>query len=212
MKWLYIMLLLTDLICFLGSRNKEYPKMNFLPSPHKVYLCCRGTAQKQGLVAKQFNFSDTNITHIGIGFTSQDGFRIYHVSDVKSNGNYFQHDSLSGFIAEKGTRFFSAWEIEAPEGILEKIKTACLSESNYRIIFDTHFSFHNGDTLYCSEFCRNVLLQAGLDCSFPTRISNLQGDFYKIYFGMDSLRYVPVDFFISCNRVKLVYESSFPVF
>jgi len=188
----------------------EKPSVHFYPSPNAVYLCCRGTKQKQGLIAGQFNISDTNITHIGIGFTGRNGFQIYHVSDTKKNGLYFHIESIDDFISEKGTRYFGAWIIDAKPENLEAIKSECLKKENEQFIFDPHFSLTNGDTLYCSEFCRNVLMNSGLNCLFPTRKISLPGNFYKSYFGADSLEYVPVDFFLGCNSLTKTYESPVP--
>lgn len=161
------------------------------------------------MIAREFNFSDTNITHIGIGFTTKEGFKIFHVSNTKKAGRYFCREGVSDFISEKGTLYFSAWKMEASPAILKSIIHSCLEERNNKIIFDTHFSGDNGDTLYCSEFCRNILIKSGFDCAFPLKTTALPGEFYKLYFGADSLRYVPVDFFLYCKYLKKDFESFF---
>lgn len=207
------LLLLSCFILFSSSANilniQYYPAIGFKPSANAVFLCCRGTLQKQGLVAAQFNFIDSNITHVGIGFTTKDGFRIFHVSDSKKSGNYFCIETVEEFLSEKGVFYFSAWELEATGPILSEIKRNCLDEKNSRIVFDTRFSNTNGDTLYCSEFCRNILLSSGFDCLLQKKKMRLSGDFYRMYFGADAIEYVPVDFFYPCNLVKKYYDTTF---
>ena len=45
-----------------------------------IYLVCRGTTNKQNFIAENFNISNREITHIGIGLYEKDSLNIYNIS------------------------------------------------------------------------------------------------------------------------------------
>jgi len=146
------------------------------------------------------------MTHIGIGFTDRDVFKVYHVSDYPVSGSCYRGETLDAFLSETGTRYFSAWVLKGNEDMTSEIKKICIEMMKKPVVFDSKFSSKNGDTLYCSEFCRNVLVETGLPCLFQDRKALLPSSFYKNYFGADTLSYTPVDFFTQCPLFSKVYE------
>lgn len=176
------------------------------------YIVCRGTQRKAGLIAKKFNYSDTNITHIGIGYLKNSNFEIYNVVDGKTNSNSaLIIDSINSFIRGKDTYYFSIWKCNNSVQDLVTLKLIINSFLNKQIYFDFSFEILNNDTLYCSEFCALVLAQIDQQMyKFHPRILTLNNDLYELILKRRIITYYPIDFFQKNVLFQKIFECNFP--
>lgn len=163
-----------------------------------IYLVGRGTRSKANLIGKQFNLSDTNLTHIGLGYVEHGGLQIIHVSDVPGNqGNALQKESFSSFLAPNDLFYWAIWEMNATVDECHQLIKNYQSMQQRRIYFDASFQLGNNDTLYCSEFCYTLLqLMNPIKYFNPSISAPLKNAFYEAVLNRKELLYIPVDFFI----------------
>jgi hypothetical protein len=179
-------------------------------STQKIYLVCRGTLSKAGVVAGQFNAADTNSTHVGIGYFTGNTLLVYHVSDVKRKGHSLLVDSLASYTDVEDLKYLGIWECNNTPAELEKMKQVCASYLARNIGFDPYFNIRDDDTLYCSEFCAAVLQQVDpYKFSFHPRTVPVPDGFYQAYLRRDKLTYYPVDFFQQHSGFIKVMEKRF---
>ena len=66
-----------------------------------IYLICRGTTNKQNFIAENFNLTNKDITHIGVGIYEDDGLKVFNISiDKKINNLYISLKNNYIFIHE----------------------------------------------------------------------------------------------------------------
>lgn len=176
-------------------------------SADHIYIFCRATYSKAGLIAHGFNYTDTNITHIGIGFIKNNRVLIYNVTDNIAGETALQVDSLGSFAAPGEVYYISIWECDNTPEELERARQICAAASTRSIFFDASFTIADDDTLYCSEFCAAVL-KAVNPCKFrySLRLLVLRNALYKSFLQRKMLLYYPVDFFQQDDRFKKIFE------
>lgn len=176
----------------------------------KFYIVGRGTKTKASLIGKKFNITDSNLTHVGIGFVNEGNLKIYHVSDVSdASGNALRLDSIESFLFSDDVFYFAVWECNNTVFEFERLKAICSEMSKRKIYFDGSFIIRDDDTLYCSEFCATVLRKTspGKYDFLPKKI--LIGDsFYGSVLKRQILSYIAVDFFQTSKYFTKVYEYS----
>jgi hypothetical protein len=205
----FCILLIIALSAQKGSSG-NVPGADFRFSEGSIYMFCRGTLSKAGMIAREFNQFDTNTTHVGVGFYTGNKLLIYHVSDVRRGGRSLLVDSLESFTGVEDIRYLSIWACRNSPAELEKLKQVCASYGSRKIWFDPYFNLRNDDTLYCSEFCVAVLQQVNRDkFSFPTRTIPISNSFYQSYLRRDQLTYYPVDFFQQNPYFRKVMEKRY---
>lgn len=208
MKWLaYLSLIFFQLDSFgqlqpLISDLKRYLHLE----ENTVYIVARGTRSKSSLVAHQFNLTDTNITHVGLGLYKNGELLLYHVSD-KTYGSALAMDSLETFISPEDVYFLEAWKVNTTKNEFERIRSACIYYSTRMIYFDAQFKLGDNDSLYCSEFCAAVLRYANRDkFDFIPRRLILNNPVYESVLDRKMLVYFPVDFFQNSKYVSKIFE------
>jgi hypothetical protein len=160
------------------------------------------------MIAGQFNYQDTSCTHIGIGVFVNGKERIYQVSDEAGPGHSaLQADTLESFLHGYDVYYFSIWKSAASLQARERLQAVCESYRKKKITFDAGFRLGDGDTLYCSEFCQQILKQLGYD--FRPRETKLQNPFQISFLERDTLYYFPVDFFQKNKRFTKIAEGRF---
>ena len=175
-----------------------------------IYIFCRGTSTKAGMIAHQFNIADTNITHVGIGYYHNGSCNIYHVADNAAPGKTaLTIDTLESFIIPGEAYFFSVWEADNTATQFNAFKKSLKGMEKRKVIFDAFFNISKDDTLYCSEFC--ALVFEGLKqqkYSFRPRQLVLNNRLYETYLQRKVLVYYPVDFFESNKHFQRIYAAS----
>ena len=192
-----------------GQRNSDimFIESTLKLNPDNTYVFCRGTKSKSQLIAHKFNISDTNITHIGIGFMKNGKAKIYNVSDLYFENNALHIDSIESFIKTSDVYFISVWRMDIDLNISNKIKTLCEEYSKRQIFFDRSFTISNNDTLYCSEFCATILNNTNSDeLKFSPVSKKLNNSLYESVLKREVLTYYPVDFFQSSQKFIKVFE------
>lgn len=171
-----------------------------------LYLFCRGTIAKSGLIAEKFNNTDKKITHVGIGYLDKNKLKIYNVTDCDSSKTALVIDSLDSFISN-GTYYLSVWKCNNNEGEFLKLKEICTSFSNRKVYFDFSFTLNENDTiLYCSEFCSRVLKQIdSRKFDFKPKKMILES-YYQALLNREELIYYPVDFFEGSPYFSKLFE------
>lgn len=197
---------------FIFSQRKlefEKIKQQIKTNELSIYIFCRGTKSKSALIAHEFNYSDTNITHIGIGLINKNGFTIYNVSDIPSKTNSaFRVDSLESFLNSNDVYYFSIWEYKSTKLEIKDLINFCNSFKSKKIIFDNSFLLTNGDTLYCSEFCANVLKKINnKKFELNSNRIRLNNALYEAVLQRAIFDFFPVDFFEKTQFFKKIYAT-----
>lgn len=164
---------------------------------NKIYLFCRGTKSKSAQIAHEFNTTDTNSTHTGIGFYKNGHLFIYHVTDVGGMGrSALLIDSLSSFIEASDVYYLAVWECASTVKEIAALEKICANYYSRKIFFDAEFNIGDNDSLYCSEFCALVLRKLdSAKFNFQPRTITLHNILYQQILGRKQLTYYPVDFF-----------------
>lgn len=172
-----------------------------------IYLVCRGTKQKVGLIAEKYNLKDTKSTHVGIGYFQGKNLVIYHVTNDHDGPTDLAIQSLSEFKNPHDLFYLSIWMCPSSAKEVYRLKKILQSSSKQKIIFDTDFKAHN-NKLYCSEFCAEVLKKLNRKkFDFPVKKQTLDFFTSKIL-GCEVLEYYPVDFFQTSIYFKKVFEQN----
>lgn len=174
--------------------------------PDGIYLICRGTRQKVGLIAEKYNLKDKKITHVGIGYFEGKNLIIYHVTNDHVGPSDLAIQSFSEFKSPHDLFYLSIWRCPSSAKEISALKKILQSYSKKKITFDTDFKAHN-QKLYCSEFCVEVLEKLNPK-KFHYSIKKQTLDFFSSkVLGCDVLAYYPVDFFQSNFYFKKVFEQ-----
>lgn len=175
-------------------------------SEGKIYLFCRGTRSKAYLLARGFNRADTASTHVGIGFLKGQRFVIYNVVDESPPGkSALVVSSLNAFLSGEDLFYFSLWECNNNPRALSVLKGILRTYEGRKITFDVRFQIAEDDTLYCSEFCAQVLTRAGVG-RFQPFTRPLDDPLFEAVLDRKIIRYYPVDFFQASEGVRKVFE------
>lgn len=171
-----------------------------------IYLICRGTRQKVGLIAEKYNLKDTKSTHVGIGFFQGKNLIIYHVTNDHEGSTDLEIESLTEFKSPQDLFYMSIWVCQSSMKEISQLKKILQEYSKHKVIFDTDFKAHN-QKLYCSEFCVEVLEKLNpKKFKFPLKRQTL--DFFSAkILGCEVLEYYPVDFFQSSIYFKKIFEQ-----
>ena len=205
---LLIALILRSFNVFPQTRNEIIQLVNNLERPLKnIYIFCRGTSGKAGLIARQFNRADTNITHVGLGYVDRAGAKIFNVTDIKGYKNALVVDSIGSFIASPDVQYLSIWKYKNSPREFRRMKKLIKSYLTRTIFFDISFQLKDDDTLYCSEFCVNILnkINPGKLCFEPLK-KELNGKLYSAILKRKEITYYPVDFFEANKHFSLLCE------
>lgn len=175
---------------------------------HTIYLICRATRAKSGLIAEKFNSMDKKITHVGIGYFDTDGLKIYNVTDIDTSKTALVIDNLDSFISG-GTYYLSIWKCSNNEEEYLKLKETCSNFSKCKVYFDFTFTLNKNDNiLYCSEFCSRVL-QTINPKKFNFRPKKLRLEsYYRAILKRKKLLYYPVDFFEESTYFTKIFETN----
>ncbi len=195
-----------------GCIKPDFTKINL--KENVLYFFCRGTKGKAGLLTKRFNLQDTNITHTGIGFYENGGAIIYNVSDVANGLNGVLYvDSLESFINTGDVYYVSIWEYKVNHLGYNTLKNILKTYSGKHITFDRFFNISLDDTLYCSEFCINILKQLKIpELTFAASKYSLEKNIlYESYLNRKELIYYPADFFTANKKIKKIFELQLKV-
>lgn len=171
-----------------------------------LYLFCRGTIAKSGLIAEKFNNTDKQITHVGIGYLDKNELKIYNVTDCDSSKTALLIDNLDSFTSN-GTYYLSIWKCNNNELEFLKLKKICSAFSKHKVYFDYSFTLNENDTiLYCSEFCSRVLKQINSKkFDFKPKKMKLES-YYQALLNREELIYYPVDFFEGSTYFTKLFE------
>lgn len=171
-----------------------------------IYLICSGSSQKQGLVAGQFNISDQNATHVGIGIMQENVLNIYNVNSDQGEKSALSIEDFYSFTSDRDFRYCSIYEYKSSKKEVKKLKDIIQNYLKLKIEFDMDFDIAN-EKLYCSEFCALVLNQWDSHLfSFGLTEKKLDA-FYAVALKREILQYFPVDFFQNNRKFKKIYES-----
>lgn len=172
-----------------------------------IYIVCRGTKSKQGIISKNFNLLDKNITHIGIGIFIKNKFKVYNVTnDIGYKTNSFVIETLESFLNRQDLRYCAIWSLKRPKGLRQRIIENCESYRDKFIYFDNVFNLNNGDSLYCSEFVVKILNASGIKPSIKPTLKILNDYFLEQISGQKQISYYSVDFFLNFRSIKKIYE------
>jgi hypothetical protein len=174
-----------------------------------IYFVCRSTKYKSSII-KEFNEEDKLITHVGIGFKTNNKFLIYNVSNFKKNekNSSLIKESLKDFISEKDITYYSIWKVK----LSQKDKTMLLNSAefiydNTIIDFDYDFDLDTKEQLYCSEFIYDLFIKNKIFSKvLKPKLKKLNG-IYAMQLG-EFFKYIPVDFFLKIPNIKLIYQET----
>ena len=205
MRTLFCLILLVSSVVGVCQEAKPF-HLNTKRQKTRVFIICRGTSAKANLIVRQFNLMDSNTTHIAIGYVHNKSLRIYGVEDSPGSKSALKYDSLSSYTGSRDVLYWSVWEFSVKPGVWRRVKKACTGYERRRIVFDYDFRLDNPDTLYCSEFCANVLKKARIKrLRIYPNLTQLNGLFF-FFLNRKELEYYPVDFFQTTSLFAKVYQ------
>ncbi len=178
--------------------NLDSAKILMRQQPTSIFIFTRGTRRKSALIGKQYNYVDVQSTHVGIGYIDQQKEYIYHVTDERQEGSALRKETLKEFYGAADVYYGSIWKLDATEAQVKKLKDICQMYLARKIYFDSNFLLASNDTLYCAEFCVQVLEQ--LNVFYPARKLAINNLLYERILNRKTLIYYPVDFFITDKR------------
>lgn len=172
-----------------------------------IYLVCRGTTNKQNFIAENFNISNREITHIGIGLYEKDSLNIYNISiDKKINNSSLIIETLKDFISINDIFHIEIWEINANKENKIKLKSILNRYIEKEIGFDHNFDLNDNENLYCSEFVAKILNE--LNIFKYHSVKKKSNRILKKLTEKEEFEYFPVDFFIQNSNLTQVYRNN----
>ena len=197
------------LLIFTANAIAQNTIKNVKFAENTIYIFCRGTKTKSGLIAGKFNLKDRQITHVGIGFIEKKQLKIYNVIDCDSSKTALVIDDLKSFIGDE-VFYVSIWKCKNNRQEFLTLKKTCLEYSSHKVYFDYSFDLSGkGNALYCSEFCSRVLRMTNAKkFNFHPQKMKLQS-FYKAVLRREELLYYPVDFFQESDCFLKIFETNF---
>lgn len=188
-----------------ASSQEMFENLKF--EKNTIYIFCRGTTAKSGLIAEQFNLTDKRITHVGIGYLDKKRLRIYNVTDCDTSKTALLIDNLYSFVSS-GTYYLSIWKCNNTKREYQKLKQLCSESSKQKVYFDFSFTLNETDTvLYCSEFCSRILRRINSKkFNFEPTERRLES-YYQALLNRKKLIYYPVDFFENSNYFNKIFET-----
>lgn len=173
-----------------------------------LYLVCRGTTNKQNLIAEKFNITNKQITHIGIGFLNNNELIIYNVSiDKKINNSSLIIETFEDFINLSDIFHLEIWEINSNQSDVVKLKSTINKYIEKKVGFDYSFNLDDNKNLYCSEFVAKIL--NGLNDFQYNPCKKESNKLLKSIIKSDIFEYFPVDFFLQNPNITKIFEKSF---
>jgi len=172
-----------------------------------IYLIGKGSKSKSKLIAENFNISNKNITHIGIGFFRNNKLTIYHVIYGDKQKTALRVSTLNEFMDSSDAYYIGVWKYKATKHIIDTLIEKCKTFEYKHIAFDYFFTLSNDNNLYCSEFCYNVLRSIDEVTFKFTPTKRKLNKFYSNVLERDSIIYYPVDFFQKNKKFRLIFEK-----
>lgn len=170
-----------------------------------IYLVVRGTNSKAGWIAKKYNQTNLDATHVGIGLWGNKEFEVFHISDeLSERGDNLFRENILEFITRDDLLYVSIWKIKHMGSQKFNRIVRSLSVSTQKAQhFDKQILMGN-DSFYCSEYVNDILSENNINLFKKVKIQ-LSG-FPKSFLDCDSLEYYPVDGFMKSNEIQLVFE------
>lgn len=186
----------------LSSFNTEQ-KLN----EDNIYLICRGTKNKQNLIAKNFNITNKEITHIGIGIYENESLKIFNVSvDKKINNKSLIVETFKDFINIIDIFHIEVWAINESNENKIKLKSILNKYMEKNIAFDYSFNLNDNENYYCSEFVAKILNELN-SFQYNTNKKEVNRILKKIT-KADEFEYFPVDFFLQNPNIIQIYKKN----
>jgi hypothetical protein len=177
---------------------KSYIRENLFDK-NAVYFFCRGTTTKSKLIATHFNLLDTLSTHIGIGFFKMKKLDIYNVTNFSTRRSAYNIETITEFIESSDVYSLKIWKIHLTRKEKKKVQNYCRRFIKKKIIFDYKFNLskEKDDTLYCSEFCANLLNSLNpKKFNFSPVSKNIENTLAEVLLNKKIILYYPIDFFL----------------
>ena len=173
-----------------------------------IYLICRGTTNKQNLIAHKFNITNKQITHIGLGIFSNKHLNIYNISiDKQINNSSLIIEKIEDFINLSDIFCLEIWEIKLDRQNIIKLKSILMEYTEKSIHFDYSFNLNDNENFYCSEFVAKILNKL---TDFEYKSSRKESSkLLKSIVKNDIFEYFPVDFFMQNPKIIKIYEKKF---
>ena len=172
-----------------------------------IYLICRGTTNKQNFIAENFNLTNKDITHIGVGIYEDDGLKVFNISiDKKINNSSFIVETFKDFISLNDIFNIEIWKINGCKENTIKLKSILNRYFEKSIGFDFGFDLNDNENFYCSEFVAKTLNELN-DFRYNTTHKESNRILKKIT-KKEKFEYFPVDFFIQNPNITQVYKNN----
>jgi len=183
-----------------------YSQPNNIFEKKFAYLIFRSTENKINIIAKDFNISDTLMTHVGLGIYFENKIMIYNI-DVSDIDSALKVDNLESFTSINQIKAFSIWKLPVNNTQYRKLKNYLLDLRNNFFEFDYSFT-RNNKKYYCSEFVYEMLLKSNI-IKQTLYVSKELNSFYSKALKKDTLIYIPVDSFLYLENIELVFYKDF---
>src|SRR5690606_21737124 len=127
---------------------------------NQLYLVCRGTKSKSGLISNEFNLSKNNISHVGIGYMKDSLLYVAHISNEKQRGKTgLTIDKAYNYILDSEVYHFSLWKINLTYSEFIKAIKVIDDLKKDSIHFDFDFRLDNGNS-------RSEERRVGKECGY----------------------------------------------
>ncbi len=166
-----------------------------------IYIVGKGNQAKNQLIAKTYNLSHDELTHVGIGFVDNNELKIYEITPNKGSSTKIEEVNWTDFCSDSYT-FIGVWEVKSDNSEIGRLKKYLKHNQSSGIKYDFRFDLATDNELYCSELVVKALNSLGSFNILPS-VKHLP-EKHKLLLATDSLKYYPVDFFINDTRFKKI--------
>lgn len=180
---------------------------------NRVFLVYRATDSKNGFIAKEYNITSSNLTHIGLGYFESNEFKIINIDNIRQVGrdNDILISSLEEYInlADCNVLDVEIWEYYKDmksEQITELIKIADSLYNKSSIRFDDKIDYKESDKMYCSELVSNLLNRIIMNEYEVKTFKKKLPPIHQYVLKKDTLEYISVDYFTTLSTFKKVYS------
>src|SRR5690554_921207 len=212
---LVIVSILTFLLFFQCDKigiESEIVKVITTLDKDKIY---RETDSKNGLISRNYNISPSSMTHVGIGFFDKNElFKIFHIDlnqKKESQKNDIIVSSISEFFDLKDCSVLGGeiWRYDKEFSDKEFNEIHNYIDSmflNTNIKFDIDFDYEDSNKLYCSELVSKFLTKFSKDSYTSDLKSKKVNNIHRLYLKKDTVKYIPVDYFMTLPSFQKVYQ------
>lgn len=187
-------------VCYKKSLFSGLETLDF--EEDTVYLVFRFTDSKGGILAREYNIGNENVSHVGLGILSDNKLIIYHTdTELSQRGDNLFIQTLDEFTDREDLKSLKIMKLKNINfDDLFIIKNNLKKSLEKPLYFDMEFLLGN-NKFYCSEYVTDILGNTNIYYKHKKSLSGIAREFLK----RDTLIYYPVDSY-NTSLCDIIFE------